>query len=388
MDIGAKICQKFGTITLRCYLYRIFIESKEQLPGDDVRNVLLQMVHTSRYLLLYGNKIRLNVTWFAFNLEFIFCTPYIVRWEVGQFFISTMTLVDGNSYAYWNLDPRLRLNLTFLSFYLSGGPFNSLIIDESRKFFLHCSWKTENDFIFWGQHSTIYFYSNEGKVKMRIIDKDNLHTEVEIVGMFVIFDRDQLIKNVHVNQICKYAYRYSLVVEDCPNPPPVNPEKFKYNINNKYELFRYFISVRKLDKVIIKNITTKTQGFLVFDGSGYLSHTMNATKNVIITSTFQCLVLILITRDKMTDDEHFMFTSKTVSSYNIIANVTNTSGFNIPEEKCRKNLCTLLFFTESGYEINVTAMVVKSTNPYNVNFSCPYAGLIAGEKLDNDYKEK
>ena len=397
---------------IKMYLYRLYMWDKEQLPGDNVRNVLLQMVHTSRYLLLYGNKIRLTVNWFIFCPEYIF-QPWvnqteilmyhlneiisqkltercIVKWEVGQFFVVTKNLVYLKSVkripgaAYWYLNRSLRLNLTFLSFYMSGGSLNKLSITQGGH---RCQEETKEDFIFWGQHSLFYFYPKNRMVLMCITHRDEVSTEVQIIGMFMIFDRDQMF-NIHLNQkkveyIMKNLYWIGYGWEKHPHIFP--NDKLKYIVNNKYELFRYSISVRKLDQVIIKNIISWSLGFLVFDGPGYLSHTISATKDVIVTSTFQCLVLFLMTVSKRKKIKHFKFSSKSLSTHNIITNVTNNNMFNIPNSKCRNKLCISLFLAESENEVNITAIAVKSTHPYDNN--CLYAGLVAGERIANNYKE-
>ena len=182
----------------------------------------------------------------------------LVEWEIGYFSISTKNLVYPffhciNSYrcagfVYWKFDPRLRLNLTFLSFYLYGGSFTKLILIQGIIY--HCCWEeSENDFIFKGQHSTFYFYSNSRMVTICILqNKFELLTQDQIVGMFMIFDRDLLI-NVYLNQE-KWLHRnhwwyWEKYLHIFPT------DKFKYYVNNKHELFRYSISVKKLDQVII-----------------------------------------------------------------------------------------------------------------------------------------
>ena len=385
---------------IKMYLYRIYTENKTQLAEDNVRNILSKLQNTTESLLIFSNQIRLNLQWFSMCLDswgkgFSWHNETegcFVKWEVGHFFLSTKNLVypyfrcthslKCAGFAFWKFDPKLRLNLTFLSFYLYGGSFRKLIVIQGIVYH-RCYEESENDFIFEGQYSTFYFYSNSRMLTICILQNEQeLFTQDQIVGMFMIFDRDLLI-NVHLTKEKIVFRKYWWYWDYYPNIFPI--DKFKYNFNNKYELFRYYISVRKLARVIIKNITSKHHGFLVFDGPGYLSPTMNATKNVIITSTFQCLVLVFLTGDKMTNNEQFKFISKTLSTDNIVINVTNTSMFNIPQLKCMKNVYISLFLAESGYEVNITAIVVKSTNPYNIN--CLYAGLVTGERVANDYKE-
>ena len=381
---------------IKMYLYRMYIINKIQLPGDNAKSILSKLQNTSESLLIFSKQIRINMQTFFMCLDSVGggfnwhneTEECFVKWEVGHFFLATKNLLypyfrctyshlQCAGYAYWKFDPRLRLNITFLSFYLYGGFLRKLVIIQG--FVYHrCIEESENDFIFRGQHSAFNFYSNSRMVTMCVVqDIYEILSQDQIVGNFMIFDRN-LFMNVHFNQDKILCGKARWQWKDCPST-----DKFKYYINNnKYELFRYNIYVSKFDKIII---TSRSHGFLVFDGPGYLSHAMNASKNVIITSTFQCLVLILLTRDQITENEHFNFTSKILSTYDIIINVTNNSMFYIPKLKYKNNLCISFFLAESGNEVNITPIVVKSTNPYNIN--CLYAGLFAGERLADDYQE-
>ena len=49
---------------IKIYLYRFYLEDKIRLSGDNVRNILLQIVERSKSVLLYGNTIRFDAKWF------------------------------------------------------------------------------------------------------------------------------------------------------------------------------------------------------------------------------------------------------------------------------------------------------------------------------------
>ena len=101
--------------------------------------------------------------------------------------------------VYWEMNPILRLNLTFLSFYLSGASWNELNIIQSKTLF--CS--EEPDIIFWGHYSTFYFYSKKTRVSMCILDRDGVQTQIHFVGVFMIFDSDQFYNSKSTDGIYK-----------------------------------------------------------------------------------------------------------------------------------------------------------------------------------------
>ena len=50
-----------------------------------------------------------------------------------------------------------------------------------------------------------------------------------------------------------------------------------------------------------------------------------------------------------------------------------------------KNVCISIISAKLGYQVNITAIIIKSTIPYN--FNCLNGGLVAVEILLSDYKE-
>ena len=70
---------------------------------------------------------------------------------------------------------------------------------------------------------------------------------------------------------------------------------------------------------------------------------------------------------------------------NITISQTGNSIFNFPNKKCTKISCVSLFLSESGDQVNITAIIFKSTNPHDID--CLYAGLVVGERLAHYYRE-
>ena len=125
---------------------------------------------------------------------------------------------------------------------------------------------------------------------------------------------------------------------------------------------------------------SKIHRYVVFDGPGLFSNTIQKTKKYITTSTFQCLILFL----KPNKSEGlFTFASEKTpvdSHINIIQ--TNKSIFHYPNEKCKQSYCILSFHADRGYQINITTISIKSKMS-TYNFNCLYAGLYAGEGLES-----
>ena len=277
------------------------------------------------------------------------------------------------SYSYWNLDTKMRLNLTFFTIYFSSGVLDWQLNHLSVVNGFDCSidlgfFKSHLYFQFFGQYSTFTFYTNHSQATVCLRNSNpDIITGYHVEGMFAILDRDQLV-NTHVHQWTQ-----------------LSPE-LVYNVKRKYTLYRYFIAVSKFDCIIIKIKESNKFRYDIYDGPGLLADTLHIKGSYTITSTFQCLMLVLTPNDNMPYDSSFNFTSKMLSAKeNININRTHNSLFTYPNKKCRKGLCISLVNADLGYQVNITSVLVKCTSPYN--FNCIYAGLVAGERLVSEYKE-
>ena len=159
-----------------------------------------------------------------------------------------------------------------------------------------------------------------------------------------------------------------------------------YKVEHKHTVLRYFISTKKLNHIIINMNSASTVRYVVYDGPGLLSEKLHVTDNYTVTSTFQCLVLLLTLDKMMLPKSYFVYISKKLTP-TIITTVNRTSNnvFYFPNNKCNRVLCMLKANADPGYQVNITATLVKSTNDYNYN--CLYAGLVTGERLASKYRE-
>ena len=151
-----------------------------------------------------------------------------------------------------------------------------------------------------------------------------------------------------------------------------------YNIRNKYKIFRFFITVNILNKIFFAMNHSKMDRYVVFDGPGLLSNTIYKTGKYILTSTFQCLILLLKSNN---NEASFTFASHKIPVYNkVYIGQTNKSIFYYPNEKCKESSCISSFYAAKGYQINITTISVYSKMSTHI-FNCLYVGLYAGEGI-------
>ena len=358
---------------IRMFFYKN-LKNKTKMEG--INNIIFQMLLKSKLLLLI-NKRQLGKKWKWKSYHSTICRECPVKQPIGLFLLKSpqfiymyslphfnnekMYKIQTYSYANWNLHARFKLNITFFTIYFFTVGSNWLKCFEDC---LSINSGTLSSYIFCMQHSSFSYYSKEKRVTLTV-RLDNCHdNEYYIEGIFMIIDKVQI-------------ESASLILKKAINPELV------YDIGDKHILLRYFISVRKLDQIILK--TQKLNTYEVFDGPGLLSDIMDITSNL-ITSTFQCLVLLLTLRGKRIHNENLIFTSKQISTKNqiLITRIMNGMIY-FPNNMCRKSLCISKVDASKGHQVNITATVVNSTVSHN--FHCLKGGLLAVERFLTGYKE-
>ena len=197
---------------------------------------------------------------------------------------------------------------------------------------------------------------------------------MKVEGIFTIFDRHYIlnsegpkpIPNIDMSSILKFV--------------------FYPDTNAQHYLFRFYVAVRKLDNIIIWLSESKMSRYVVFDGPGLLSDTLQNPGNFKITTTFQTVVLMLKSDRAMIKNNSVVFVSKHLSSsWKIKTNQTENSLFHFPNNNCKENPCVVSVFGDLNYQINITVISVN-TKILN-DFGCFYAGIVTAEWSNSEYKE-
>ena len=359
------------------------------------RNFLFHLVEKSKSLLLVNKRRKVHEKW----------RPHrsLVKWPIGQLFLTEKPC----NLLYWCLSYQLRLNLTIYTIqashnyivnffiyhsyqpYRCGDPYlsnNSPYIYYSplngfRYPFsghyprFNCSKQNpliEYPYKFSGHHSMFNFYPLGRNVVICRECFDFGLENIKVEGEFTILDRHYLfnsgglevkITDINISSILKYAF----------------------HPHTHYHLFRFYVAVRKLDKIIIWMNESVMFRYIVFDGPGLLSDTLHKSGNYLTTTTFQALVLVW--NSYGTTNNFVVFASKSLSiSRSIIINENENSLFHFPDDNCKKGLCTLLVRTHLDYHVNITVISLKSKILNDLN-GCFYAGIAMGERFNFEYKQ-
>ena len=350
---------------IRMCLFQYF-RNKTHFYKHYGRNFIFHIVKKLKSLLLVSKRRKVNIKWFeivwTFNRR---KRHHMVKWPTGHLFLTEKPC----NLLHWNLSHHLRLNLTFFTIQASHKYVNFFIYHSFQP--SYCGQQNplnDSPYKFSGHYSMLNFYPWGRYV---VICRQCLYSkDIKVEGEFTVVDRyylfnsgglDAKITDFNISSILKYAF----------------------SPHTHYYLFRFYVAVRKLDKIIIWINESVMLRYIVFDGPGLLSDTLYKSGNYITTTTFQTLVLMWsphgITKNSL------VFASKPLStSRSIITNEDESSLIHFPDDKCKKSLCILLVRTNIDYHVNITVISVKSKKLND--YGCFYAGIVMGERINSEYK--
>ena len=149
----------------------------------------------------------------------------------------------------------------------------------------------------------------------------------------------------------------------------------------------FFIEVKKISYVVLNFTHNLVSRYLSYDGPGFSVNLIAVNNSTIISSsTFQCIIQILMYSDEVSNVGTFNYISKNFKKdIHINLNPQTYMLLQLPNIACFDNLCVFNINTESNQQINVTLNKIDSVGVYNP--TCKYGGIVAGEYLDNRYKE-
>ena len=345
-------------------------------------NMLWNILSGTKFMIDLNNNTVVNYE-FITQSSPAFYFYYLVERPVGHFMFQPRDQnFDTSVKVEWKLNPILHLNLTFFEIKFSFCISNCELQELHLELFVvtgnsscEVGFTKEPAYRFCGQYSMFNLFSNNNHIKLCHFYYQDINSQYEVVGMFMTIDKNQLF-----NEPTLGTGIYEPILEKGMKP------QFVYNIKKKYELFRFFIVVNILNKVILAMNDSKIHRYVVFDGPGLICDTIHKrkTQKYIITSTFQCLILLL---ELNNNDVFFTFASKKIPINNQVVIGQNTKSiFYYPNQECNENFCILSFHAAKGFHINITTILVKSEiSTHNMN--CLYAGLYAGEEVVSQFIE-
>ena len=298
----------------------------------------------------------------------------ITTYITGQFILHSDKTY--NHYFMYNIDTRLRLNVTFViisfiynfDYYLNVYKVPLRILDGEKN----------ASFQFYGHHSPFNFYPYF--IKVPIILDTSMMTGQPFALNFIFTVMDQYI-----------VYSISNIYFDDLDNVNNRPPDLVYSISHETIVPSYFIQVRKISYIVLSFEHNLTFAYVVYDGPGFSSNLIVLKSNVskiISTSTFQCIIQLKIQSSLRKYPNIIMYRSNYLNNNNsIFIDLTNHTNMTVqlPNTMCLDNLCVVDVNTETDLQINVTFNKIVSEGIYNP--TCKYGGIVTEEYLNNEYDE-
>ena len=263
------------------------------------------------------------------------------------------------------MNPKLRLNITFISIVLHN-----------------LGTKCDYD-----KHEIKH--QEKTKLKHRYCGK---HSEFNVYPLFIKMTVTLTLKTKN-NFKLKAAFS---VTDECLIFSPVNSlsrlseKNFElqsqyYKIVSKYYLTSFLLRVTKLHKISLRFGKSEENNSVIYDGPGTMFKVLSifGEKSPYITSTFQCLLQFLFTYFIESYSKHFRV--HIVPHFKKVDKKHRPDKemlLNMPFNNCPHNICILHLEGTRGYQINFTVLSVIASG--SESSTCLFNGITIGE-LSNHF---
>ena len=286
-----------------------------------------------------------------------------ITFTTGQLIIHSH--LSYNYYFIYDIDAKLRLNISFFIIYFSVGLQNNHL--EALRIYKYI--KKHALFTFCGHHSLFNLYPYFKKVFMRFKTWMNL--------LYVLNFSYSVIDPYIVHNIPKLNFSGIL-------------SNLIYKTGHGTLIASFFIQVKKITYIVCHFTQTLVSNYVVYDGPGFSANSIAVSNTeisqIVSSSTFQCIIQLITYSSTLQHVDTFMYTSKVLDK-DIDVNLTSQTSMllQLPNIACFDCLCVVHINTETDHQINVTLHKINSVGVYNP--TCKYGGIVAGEYVDNKYKE-
>ena len=305
------------------------------------------------------------------NVPDILCIQYKITKYVNsntdmnpKLTIHNIFIVTCRQVWTFNLDPRIKLNLTFHTIYFSSGSNNC----HAGNVTVENISSDEESFLYCGYHSMFNLYPKWAVIDIVFSADKFSHFKINV--SFSIIDPNLIISIPVSKNVTKISKIHIGSI---------------FNLENKQTLLSYSIVVERIKFIILHVNEYLVQKYIIYDGPGYLSEMVSKFQNIYKTSTFQCLIHVL-------EETNFLpkmnFEVKFSAKQLNISVRLHTDEFNIihaPFPTCHRNPCLLLIETIPGQHINIT--IYKLLYQGFTSFTCCHGGLVTGELINNKFKK-
>ena len=373
LDNSAKTWYNYIRMCLHRYSKYSQVENRT-LPVN-----LLKMYEHSIIFLKLKNKslnskdLFLDVTPYklikkSYGFLGITCYKINVTWTSGQIYMFYAELTVLDYQFYFNLDPKLNLNLTFLVLYLRGSTVHCFLEQLEIK----NSKEEKEKYTYCGHHSKLNIYPYFNNVMLHIDLSGDRSFEMDAI--FSVTDKS-LIFNKLGFPLTEHGNN-EVIKQQC------------YKIGDMYYLLSFLIHLAEIYRVKLNIVNSTNRRYVIYDGPGYIFDVLNKNNkySTHVASTHQCLLQFftpyLIQTSKHYIDFGMIFPNKDTIRVNITSHFETL--LHIPFNNCQQNRCNILLQTNLvGFYFHYK---IFNVSLYASNSStCLFQGLYIGEIWNGKY---
>ena len=285
----------------------------------------------------------------------------------GSHFEDSYTTVDTNCQkllrvpVLWrfNLDPKLRLNITFQSLHFITN-WNNPQKGNVKLCGVKC---TANKTLFsdHGIHPSFPVYPDLQDLAIQLEFISQARTNFSIKVLYSIMDRK--------------------VLAMYPKERKQHWSTAALFFHQNVVALTYHVQVEKSTLLLLQNLNITEILGIVHDGPGFLSPVLELKSSSLKLSSFQCILQLLAS--SMSRTESFVSIRSIVSKATIIKAITQTESFLFSSSSCQNNPCVLHLKSSSNTQTKVT---IKHFQYYSEEImNCNFGAMVISDKLTHSY---
>ena len=292
-----------------------------------------------------------------------------VTWTSGQIFIFNSQRIYRKYQFYFNINPKLKLNMTFFVLHLQGALTNC----KYDKLEIESFKETKGKYKYCGYHSNLNVYPEYNNLILNI--KLVWFRPFELNAIFSVTDKNLIFSKIDF-------------------PPSEHEKNFIirhhcYKIGGTYYLISFIIRIAEIYRVQLNIINSTQRNYVIYDGPGYVFDILNtdSKKSTYIASTFQCVLQFFTTYLIQTSRHHINFNIFYPDKNTIHKHIKNDSEMflHIPLKNCQENWCNIFLKNNlPGSQFNYKVLNMSVYSPDSSG--CLFQGLYTAEIWDKGYR--
>ena len=362
-----EIAPKLWHLYIKTFLYKAIGKAylftlEQNFYHLDNHMRLFSLYSQKRWLKPIQPNYTLIITSASGRLELVDVGIYVY---FARKFLSSPDLPHVSYTWILQMDVSLRAHLKFESIYFALSPYDcmkgNVTISQNSLHF--------PTFIFCGQMATLFLYPSSPKINIKLSVMEDILYKVNM--SYMVMDNN-LIETSKGN-FNSSELLYSLV-----------------SIRQNSRIICYFIQVQKTQKIVL-NIS-HTNHSLLFDGPGYSSEIVDkrmflnkTNKEYYITTTFQCLLQILINWKMVMIETTYFYFSGIDQTFRTIHLSNKTINIEIPSNIYSNVPCIMQIKAPLEQYVNISIYNLLYEGQRTMD--CKYGGVAFIENTELSYNE-